>query len=488
MPLKARLKDLEIVKLSLENSIKIYERELDQQTKENSRLSEEVSNLREKLIEYNTRWDDLRKELKTDDFRVYNFDRIKRERDLYEEEKNRLLKEKSKFELSLSVLENEKRSLQERNSDINLKLRHQEKDLFHYKNESIEAKSELGKCKDALSKLNTRIKVEQERSEDLHEKFLSAKSEAISLSNLLQNSESKLKILEDNYSSLLTSESNVKEELASLKKKYDQSEEELEILRSKYEKEKDAYKLEITEVKANFNSLSKNHNEILQSKSNLIKENQLFQSDLKNENVKKDEEIIHLKQENLSLKKELHPYKELEKEYLSSLKTFAAVGYEECQKTSIKKISFSSIVDGKLSEETLFLTKEILKLERENAEAFAILKAFTSTLNQMRAALCSYKAALSLAGKPDDNLLDKVRNQEEQIVLLEEALNASNESKLISEKNIDKLKIDLSTLQKYVSDSKMKKSADIANIKKEIYYLKNLVQENENESNLRHLR
>lgn len=477
MPLNANIKELEAINNSLKSTLSVCKQDLENRTRENEKLLYETNTLREKLTSVTLLVEELRSEMQSDDFRVRNFERVKRERDKYEEERESLLKEKNQRELAYSVCSSEKKVLEERLSELKMKLRQQERELCKFKNDYFDTINKLEKGKEESQKTSSQLKLEQERSEGIHEQFLKARMEIIALSDALQDANNEVKNLKDKYVASSHSEKETTNKLNELQKRYNQVSDELESLQTKYMKERDSLKLEITELKGSYNSLSKNYNSVLENNSKLASENQVSRTALQTEQLNKEEEILKLKQDKLYLKTQLDQYKALEDDYISTLKVIASVPTTKVEKDTQHHYPVSSIVEGKLSEETISLTRRILHLERQNMEACSTIQKFTSTLDQMRRTLASYKMVHASSNRPPSQLLEKIRSQEEQIIILEEALKACNESKDMLSRELKIMKRDLMEAQTFIKNNKIVKEELLA-IKKGISNLQNGIQKN----------
>ncbi|KAB7498317.1 Progesterone-induced-blocking factor 1 [Armadillidium nasatum] len=476
MPLKVKIKELEAVKTSLESVISSHEQEIKAKHKENSKIAEDLNALREKLMEYSTQCEELRNNRKLDDYRVQNFDRIKSERDKFESERETFAKEKSELEDLVSLLKREKSIFEERTSDLKTKCRQMESELSKYRNEYYDTKTLLDKGNEDRLKTSSKLKLEQERSEDFYEKFLRARTDIITLTDSLQDSQNENKNLNEKYSQCLKIEKELKQELSDLQRKYHDTENEMSILSSKYNRERDMLKLEISELKGNYNSLLKTYNNALESNAKLLKENQYIQHYDRDDKALKEKEILKMNQEINKLKHELNQYKLLEDDYMSTLKVFASVSEKDKESSEIGLPS-SSIIRGRFSEQTLSLTRRILHLERQNAAACSTIQKFTVSLEEMRSKLYAFKSAIGMAGKPSEQLLEKIRTQEEQILILEEALRSCNESKSIILSDKKKLEENLKKCSMHL-ESVMVKEEELAVLKKELQEVRSLVSQN----------
>ncbi|RXG69334.1 hypothetical protein Avbf_05796 [Armadillidium vulgare] len=476
MPLKVKIKELEAVKTSLESVISSHEKEIKAKHKENCKIAEDLNALREVLMEYSTQCEELRNNRKLDDYRVQNFDRIKSERDKFESERETFAKEKSELEDLVSLLKREKSIFEERTSDLKSKCRQMESELSKYRNEYYDTKTLLEKGNEDRLKTSSKLKLEQERSEDFYEKFLRARTDIITLTDSLQDSQNENKSLNEKYSQCLKIEKELKQELSDLQRKYHDTENEMSILASKYNRERDMLKLEISELKGNYNSLLKTYNNSLESNAKLLKENQYIQHYDRDDKTLKEKEILKLNQEINKLKHELNQYKLLEDDYMSTLKVFASVSEKDKESLEIGLPS-SSIIRGRFSEQTLSLTRRILHLERQNAAACSTIQKFTVSLEEMRSKLYAFKSAIGMAGKPSEQLLEKIRTQEEQILILEEALRSCNESKSIILSDKKKLEENLKKCSMHL-ESVMVKEEELAVLKKELQEVRSLVNQN----------
>ncbi|XP_068219122.1 progesterone-induced-blocking factor 1-like [Palaemon carinicauda] len=473
-PLRLRVNELESVKSSLESLVSNKNLDLQSKNEHCQKLQKDIEELQRKSEHYASQLMGLRDEHRADDFKVRNFNRIKAERDQFEEEKNSSAKRVCELELTVATLKKERNILEERYNELKTKTRKQESGLDQCHNDLIETKSKLEKVTEEFRSVSKILRSERDRCEELHEKYVSSRGEVTSLTENNQDLQHELKILKEKHHACVVECSNFQIKVDHLSVKNQELTINVDKYKTKYDTEVKDLELQLKELKEINITLSK-------SRDSLVSENSVFQQKvqalelaLHKEKLLRERETISLKDELMKFKQALAEYQALEDEYAKNIRTAAALSEDQANASLDRILPSHAITRNKAVEQSVQLTRRILMLERQNTEAATTIQKLTDALEQLKDKVASYKSALGLAGQPSGALLERIASLDDQVTTLQEALNYNSLSKRTLEEENKTLIRDVAKLQKALENQTLQNS-ELSAIKQHLINIKQTV-------------
>ena len=425
-PLHLKINELETIRSSLQSCNSAKDLQIENKDKEYHQLSLNLCKTQEKLDDCLRECSFLKEQQSTDDFKLRNFDRIKEERDRMNKKLSELVKKFDDLQVYSSGIKKEKDTLNDRFSDLNLKYRKQEQDLSHYRGEIYDKKSKLEEEEVENKSLSQNLKQEQDKSSKIHDKYVEVVEKVTILDMNLKDSVHEVKILKEKLQHVSHSEKELKLKLQNITSKYEETISEVNEYKLRYRTEKDFTEAELIELRNSLSLVSK-------AKENLFKENTKILNDLHHlkdllnqEKINREKDVSILSQRLQRAKDILSRYETLDQEYNESIRTAASVPEAESKNIINKLMPGLSIPGYKAIEQTVNLTRKVLKLERDNTEACQTIQQLTEGIEKLGATIMSYKSALCMAGQPSSRLLQHIASQDEQINALQTALNSQS--------------------------------------------------------------
>ncbi|KAK7082341.1 hypothetical protein SK128_005864 [Halocaridina rubra] len=428
-PLKLRIKELEAVSTSTESMLINKDVDLKSRSEQCIRLQNEVDELRYKCEQYSCQLVDIKDEYRADDFKVRNYNRVKSERDMFEEEKNTLTRKASELELSVATLKKEYSVLEERFKEVKVKSRRQESALNYNVNEVTDLSNKLEKVTEELGTCNKNLRFERDRYGELHEKYTAVRGDITSLTESYQDLQHEIKLLKEKNDSCSLQRTNLQEQVQQLSHKREELQIEVERYKGKYDAEVKDVEEQLKELKQNLNSANKSRSNLLDENTKLHQEFQALEIALHKEKLLRERESTSLRDELESCNKMLSQYQALEREFEKNIKTAAALPNGQLGAALERLLPSHALGGSKALEQSVHLTRRILKLERLNTEAASTIQQLTESLEQLGNKIAAYKTALGLAGQPSSKLLQRIADLDDQVTALQSALQFNSTSK-----------------------------------------------------------
>ncbi|CAL4061500.1 unnamed protein product, partial [Meganyctiphanes norvegica] len=449
-PLKCQINELETVNSSLETALNAKNMDLKTSIHCCEKFKEERDDLQTRVERFASQVINLKDEQRTDDFKIHNFDRIKNGRDVLEDEKASLSQKYAQTELALATLKKEKWILDERYNDLKLKARKQEQELSQAQADCLDLRNRLGRISEEVNSSSKSLKLERERSEDLHEKYISSRGEVSTLVENLRDCEHDIKLSKDRLHIVTLQNTQLEEKLDHISKQSRIFSDEAERYKTKYEKETSNFTMELQELRSMLSNLSKNREELISENMKLHQDIQSGEVALHDEKILRKKDVSCIQQELDHVKQSLDAYENLEKEYEQQIKMAASVPEKQSIAFLDRLTPGLSIVGKRAVSQSVQMTRKVLQLERENVEAYKTIKQLTDALEHLKTTIKSYKSAFNLAGKPSSTLLEKIASQEDQIATLQSTLQHCSRTRDILTAENKRLMYDLSqALQKF---------------------------------------
>ncbi|XP_066973600.1 progesterone-induced-blocking factor 1-like [Macrobrachium rosenbergii] len=475
-PLRLKVKELESVQSSLESMVNNKNLDLKSKTEHCQKLQKDIEELQRKSEHYASQLMGLRDEQRTDDFKVRNFNRIKAERDQFEEEKNSSAKKVCELELMVATLKKERNILEERYSEYKAKARKQESELDHCQNDLSDTKSKLDKVNEELRSVSKSLRQERERCEELHEKYVSSRGEVTSLTENNQDLHHELKLLREKHHACIVECTNLQSKVDFLTAKNEELTNDVDKFKTKYDTEVKALELQLKEFKESNMILSKSHDSLLSENSKFRQEIQALELALHKEKLLRERETVSLKEELKKFKQSLKEYQALEDEYAKNIRTAAALPEDQASTSIGRILPGHALAGNKAVEQSVQLTRRILLLERQNTEAATTIQKLTDVLEQLKGKVASYKSALGLAGQPYATVLERVASLDDQVTTLQEALNFNSVSKKTLEEENKSLMRDVANLQRALENQTLQNN-ELRAIKQHLINIKQTVSQ-----------
>lgn len=458
-PLRLKLNEAEAVKSSLESALSAKESDLKSRSDHCLKLQKNVEELQTKSEQYASQLMSLKDEQRSDDYKVRNYVRVKTERDKLQEEKSSLTKKTAELELFAAALKKEHSILEERHSDLKSKARKQEHELSQYVEDFMDLRTKFDKVMEDLNSSNKNLRLERERNEELHKKYVVARGEITSLTDNAQDYQSEVKLLREKLQSCTLQCSSLQERVNLLSQKNETLLTEMEKVKLKFGIDTQALEKEVVELNMSLSSLSKKRDTLVDENSKLHQEIQTLDASYQKEKSAREKETLDLHQELQKVKDILAGYEELEIEYEKNIKTAAMLPEDEANKALDRMLPGLKFAGNRALEQNIQLTRRVLLLERQNTEACTTIQQLMDALDHLRNTVASYKTALTLAGQPSANLLERIASQDDQITILQAALQSNSltkstleeENKVLS-RDIIKLKHELDNMTTQTSE------------------------------------
>ncbi|KAG7175514.1 progesterone-induced-blocking factor 1-like [Homarus americanus] len=466
-PLRVKFNEAEAVKLSLESALSAKDSDLKSRSEQCLKLQRNIEELHRKSDQYASQLMNLKDEQRSDDYKVRNYARVKTERDQLQEEKTSLTKRTNELELLVATLKKERNILEERSSDLKGKTRKQEQDLNQYQEDVVDLRTKLDRITEELKTCNKNLHLERERNEDLHGKYVAARGDITSLTENSQDYQHEIKMLREKCQSYNLQCSNLQEKVSLLSEKNEMLCIELEKCNLKYIAETQALDTEVKELRSSVSSLSKNRDGLVDENSKLYQEIQKLEASYLEEKSKRSNENMALNQELQRVKHLLAGYEGLEIEYEKNIRTAATLPEDEANKVLDKILPGLRLTGNKGLEHSISLTRRVLQLERQNTEACTTIQQLSDALEHLRNTVASYKTALTLAGQPSSNLLERIASQDDQITILQAALQHNSLSKTTLEEENKTLTREVIKLKNEL-DSMVNETNELSAIKQQL--------------------
>ncbi|XP_045625870.1 progesterone-induced-blocking factor 1 [Procambarus clarkii] len=466
-PLRVKLGEAEAVKSSLESALSAKDADLKLHSEQCFKLQKTVEELQRKSEQYASELMNIKDEQRSDDYKVRNYPRVKAERDHLEKQNSLLAKTTNDLELQAATLKKERSVLEERYGELKGKTRKQEHDLNHYREDAVDLRTKLERITEDLSSSSKQLRLERQRNDDLHEKYITARGDVTSLTEKSKDYQHEIKSLREKHQGCTLQCSGLQEKISLLSEKNDMLRSEVEKCKLKYSAETQAFDTEIKELKMSMASLSKNRDSLVDENSKLHKEIKTLESSYHEAKRARENETSALNQELQRVKNILAGYEGLESEYEKNIKTAAGLSEDEANKALDKILPGIRLTGNKALAQSIQLTRRVLHLERENIEACTTIQQLSDALEHLKNTVGSYKTALSLAGQPSANLLERIASQDDQITTLHAALQYNSVSKSTLEEENKTLTREVIRL-KHELDNMMAKTNELSAIKQQL--------------------
>ncbi|KAF2353357.1 hypothetical protein FHG87_015889, partial [Trinorchestia longiramus] len=362
----------------------------------------------------------LKDQSKYEDFRVQNYDRVKHERDHFQEDLINLQKKHESVVLELESLKKDHSMLTEKLDSTKIQNRRLENECTSAKQDLNDLQRRSAKASSDLDSASVHLRAEREKNKDLYEKCVSLNAEVSLLKVNLQDTEQECRQVKARMQETALVRSELERRLEDVTARCQSLSTELEKCNLKSNRSRERYEQEITELQneiLNATRLEKKASEQCSLQSTTILR---LKSELTQVKLERERQELSLQRDLQKATSSLQAYQDLEREYEESLRAL-----DPSVDNSAKLFPGLCLKGNRVIEQTVKLSSKVLKLERENADAKTTIKQLTEALEKLGSSLHSFKCAVSNMGESERSLHERIISQEDQISSLHEALQAS---------------------------------------------------------------
>ncbi|XP_018024238.1 progesterone-induced-blocking factor 1 [Hyalella azteca] len=423
-PLRASVAQLQSTRTQLQDQLQHTQQQLHTS-------KEEAANLRLQLQERQGETDGLklqvsrlRDQIKSEDFRVQNYDRVKNERETFHEDLIELRKKHESACLELESLKKDHFMLTENLDSTKILNRRLENELASLKGNFQDLQRRTAKVASESESASAQLRAERDSNHELHGKYIAFKSEVAMLKVNLRDCEQDRNVIKSRFEESLQCNAELERRLEDVTARNKAIATELEKCQIKCSRSKDQYEEEISELRSEVLSATKLEKTASEKCMSLKSEVQRLRSDLTLLNIEKDRKMSSLQAELREVTSSLDAYKNLEKEYEESLHAI-----ENPEGGNAQLFPSLCLRGNKVIEQIVKLSGQVLKLQRENTDAKNTIRQLTEALEKLGSSLYSYKCAVSSMAEPERSLHEKIISQQDQITSLNDALQATEAQK-----------------------------------------------------------
>lgn len=353
--------------------------------------------------------------------------RVKQERDDFEEQLQQCRDQSQQQQLQLETSNRENLGLAQRMETLKIQAKKSSNVCSEAKQELTELQRKYAKVYSDCETASKLLRGEREKCADLHQKVVTLTAEATLRSDDLNSCQQERVHLRDQLDQLSSQNDQLQQREEQLSRKCRSVSTELEKCQLKSSRCQQEYEVEIAELRTSLLSLTQQHRDVTDVNAKLERQVLKLKFDIQHLKVTREKEISVLRGDLETISSSLKAYQELEKEYETSLRAMATAADGGAVTSEDARIFPSlSLKGNKVLEQTVKLSSKVLKLERENHDAKTTIRQLTAALGKLRDSLYSYKCAVTNMAEPAHALQERLILQEDQITVLQAALQAAN--------------------------------------------------------------